>query len=67
MPNSLQPKIIANIRSYLKNRILVQDQGGIVFQSAGILSYFEELKHDPNTDIGPKDIFKMASSSFLVQ
>jgi preprotein translocase subunit Sec61beta len=38
-----------------------------MFQSAGILSYFEELKHDPNTEIGPKDIFKMASSNFLAQ
>ena len=48
-------------RSCLKNRILVQDQGGAKVQPAGILKYSEELKRGPNTEIGPKDIFEMAS------
>ena len=48
-------------RSHLKNRILVQGQGGVTFQPAGILLYFEELKREPNAEIGPKDIFEIAS------
>ena len=48
-------------RSYLKNRMLVQGQGGPEIQPAGILMYSEELKRGPNTEIGPKDIFKIAS------
>jgi hypothetical protein len=48
-------------RSHLKNRILVQVQGGTKFQSADILMYFEELKLGPNTEIGTKDLFEMAS------
>jgi hypothetical protein len=47
-------------RSYLKNRILAQGQGGTEFQSADILKYFEELKRSPNTEIGTKDFFEMA-------
>jgi hypothetical protein len=50
------------IRSYLKNRILVQGQGGGEVQPAGILKYSEELKRGPNTEIGTKDIFEIASS-----
>lgn len=58
---------------------MVQDQGGIKFQSAGILKYLNlarrrrQLKCDPNSaclgraeqaiaDVGPKDIFVMAST-----
>jgi hypothetical protein len=37
-------------RSHLKNRILVQDQGGSEIQPAGILKYSEELKRRPNTE-----------------
>jgi hypothetical protein len=48
-------------RSHLKNRILVQVQGGIEFQPADILKYFEELEFGPNTEIGTKDLFEMAS------
>jgi hypothetical protein len=48
-------------RSYLKNRMLVQGQGRPEIQPAGILKYSEELKRGPNTEIGPKDIFKIAS------
>ncbi len=48
-------------RAYLKNRILVQSQGGAEFQTAGILKYVEDLKRDPNMEIGPKDIFEMRS------
>jgi len=52
------------IRSHLKNRILVQGQGGGEFQPAGILKYVEDLKRKPNADIGPKDIFEIASTDF---
>jgi hypothetical protein len=48
-------------RSYLKNRILVQGQGGPEFQPAGILKYVEDLKRGPNAEIGPIDIFEIAS------
>jgi hypothetical protein len=41
---------------------LVQDRGGAEFQTAGILLYVEDLKQGTNKDIGPKDIFEMASS-----
>jgi chemotaxis methyl-accepting protein methylase len=63
--------------SFLKNRILVQGRGGAEFsrgagfpvrsnsfcesQTGGILEYFEELKRGTNKDIGPKDIFEIAS------
>ena len=50
------------IRSYLKNRILVQGQGGAEVQPAGILKYSEELKRGPNTEIGAKGIFEIAST-----
>ena len=49
-------------RSRLKNRILVQDRGVAEFQTGGILLYFEDLKLGTNKDIGPKDIFEMASN-----
>jgi hypothetical protein len=48
-------------RSHLKNRILVQVHGGIEFQPADILKYFEELEFGPNTEIGTKGLFEMAS------
>ena len=50
-----------SIRSHLKKRILVQDQGGAEFQPAGILKYVEDLKRGANTEIGPKDFFEIAS------
>jgi hypothetical protein len=50
-------------RSHLKNRILVQDRGGAEFQTAGILLYVEDLKPGTNKDMGPKDIFEMASNN----
>jgi hypothetical protein len=50
-------------RSRLKNRILVQYQGGAKLQPAGILKYSEELKRRPNTEIELKDIFEMASKN----
>ena len=53
--------LLSVIRSYLKNRIFVQSQGGPEFQPAGILQYFEDLKRKPNTEFGLKDIFEMAS------
>ena len=46
-------------RTRLKNRILVQDRGGVEFQTGGILLYVEDLKLGTNKDIGPKDIFVM--------
>jgi hypothetical protein len=49
-------------RSRLKNRILVQDCGGAEFKTAGILLYVEDLKRGTNKDIGPKNIFEMAST-----
>jgi len=61
----LTPNYREIFRSHLKNRILVQVQGGTEFQPADILKYFEELKRGPNTKIGTKDIFEMASSYFL--
>ena len=48
-------------RSHLKNWIFAQDQGGADVQPAGILKYSEELKRGPNTEIGQKNIFQMAS------
>ena len=56
-------KTILYIRSHLKNRILVQDRGGAEFQTGGILLYVEDLKRGTNKDIGPKDIFEIASTS----
>ena len=53
-------------RSYLKNRILVQGRGGAEFQPTGILEYFEDLKRGINKEIGPKDIFEIASSPLSV-
>lgn len=47
--------------SHLKNRILVQSQGGLKFQPTGILKYFEDLKRERNTEVGPKDIFEITS------
>jgi hypothetical protein len=49
-------------RSHLKNRILIQGQGGYEVQPAGILKYSEELKRGPNTEIWPKDFFEIASN-----
>jgi len=40
---------------------LVQDRGGAEFETGGILLYVEDLKRGTNKDIGPKDIFEMAS------
>ena len=51
--------------SHLKNRILVQVQGGAEFQPADILKYFEELKRGPNTEVGTKDLLEMASHNFF--
>jgi len=41
---------------------LVQDRGGAEFQTAGNLLYVEDLKRGTHKDIGPKDIFEMASN-----
>jgi hypothetical protein len=49
-------------RSHLKNRILAQGQGRTEFQPAGILKYVEDLKRGPNTEIGEKDFFEIASN-----
>jgi len=53
---------IVLIRTYLKNSILVQGQGGAEIQATGILKYSEKLKRGPNTEIGPKDFFEIAST-----
>jgi hypothetical protein len=52
--------------SYLKKKILVQDQGAAEFQTAGILKYVEDLKRGTNTEIGPKDFFEIASNYFQI-
>jgi len=49
------------VRIHLKGRIWAQDQGGVKFQPADILMYFEELKQEPNVEIGFKDFFEMGS------
>jgi hypothetical protein len=49
-------------RRYLKIRILIQFRGGAEFQTAGILEYFEDFKRGTNKEIGPKDIFEIASN-----
>jgi len=43
---------------------LAQGQGGNEVQPTDILKYFEELKQDPNTEIGTKDFFEIAYSYF---
>jgi hypothetical protein len=40
---------------------LAQDRGGAEFHTGGIHQYFEDLKRGTNKDIGPKDIFEIAS------
>jgi len=49
------------IRTYLKIKILVQDQGGVEFLPTGNLKYVEDLKRGPNAEIGPKDYFETGS------
>jgi len=51
-----------SFRTYLKNRILVQNRGGAEFITAGILLYVEDLKRGTNKDIGTKDIFEIGSN-----
>ena len=36
-------------------------QGGTALQPAGILKYVKDLKRGPNTEIGQKDFFEIAS------
>jgi hypothetical protein len=43
---------------------LAQVQGGIEFQPADILKYFEELKPGSNTEIGTKELFEIVSNMF---
>jgi len=50
---------------HLKKRILVQNRGGTEFKTAGNLLVVEDLKRGPNKDIGPKDIFGLASKYSL--
>jgi hypothetical protein len=52
-------------RTYLKKRILVQNQGGREVQPGGILLYFEDLNRAPNAEFGPKDFFEMGSTEML--
>ena len=42
---------------------MVQYQGRTEFQTTGILTYVEDLKRGSNTEIGPKDIFEIASKN----
>jgi len=57
--------LFITFRSHLKNRIFAQGQGGTEFQPAGILKYVEDLKRGPNTEIGQKDFFEIASSIII--
>jgi len=55
------------IRRHLKNRILVQDRGGVEFQTAGNPLVVEDLKRGTNpAEKGgrPKDIFEMAYGGY---
>jgi hypothetical protein len=52
----------SDIRSHLKNKILVQDQGGAEVQPAGILQVFRGVETRTQQEIGPKNFFEMASS-----
>jgi hypothetical protein len=54
---------LSDIRTYLKDRILIQDRGGAEFKTGGILLYVEDFKRGSNKDIGPKDIFETGSKS----
>ena len=51
-----------SIRSHLKKKVLVQDQGEAEFQPTGILKYVEDLKRGSNAEVGPKDFFEIASN-----
>jgi hypothetical protein len=52
--------------TYLKKRILVQNQGGRKVQPGGILEYFEDLNRAPNAEFGPKDFFEMCSNMCIM-
>ncbi len=61
--------ILMLTKAYLKNRVLVQCQGGAAFQPAGalkevplgcILKVVEDLKRGTNAEIRIKSIFEMA-------
>ena len=49
-------------RAHLKKKIWTQGQGGINLQPADILEYDEELKREPNVEIGFKDFFEIGSN-----
>jgi hypothetical protein len=53
------------IRSPLKKRILFPDRGGVEFKTAGNLLVVEDLKRGTNKEMGPKDIFGMASGEAI--
>ena len=38
-----------------------------MFQTGGILKYFEDLKHGTNKEFGPKDFFEIASKQIPYQ
>ncbi len=44
--------------TYLRIKILVQDQGGFDFLTAGILEYSEDLKIEPTQILGQKIILR---------
>ena len=52
-------------RRYLKNRILVQCRGRAEFQTGGPPQADRNLKRGSNKDIGPKDIYEIASKTAL--
>jgi len=60
------PARIKIIRTYLKKKILVPDQGEAKHQSAGIIVYFEDLLRGCNAAMGRKDFFEKGSRKLLL-
>ena len=49
------------IRSRFKIRDIARGRGRIDFQDTGIRTYFEDLKNEPDKEIGPYNNFEMGS------
>lgn len=54
------------MRSHLKERALVDVQGGPERHPPGVLKYSQGLKQGANTDIGPKNFFEKAYRGFTL-
>jgi len=63
---------VRKVRSYLKNGFWFKVKAGVTFKPevpakpmpivVNTVKYFEDLDLTPNTEIGPKDFFEIASS-----